>query len=176
MSDKIVVNDNFLNIYELEKCHKLINSKQWNYNHYSVPLGEMYDTPFWSMDLMNESFFNTYILNIIEKTFFKKFKIIRLYVNGQTFGQNGSFHTDSCEPNTYTFCLYLTNISKDLVDTAGGYIYFKIPDEKYKTCYEPIYNRGILFPSNISHMASHFTRFIMKMRVCVSWKLEEIVE
>lgn len=175
MTDKIVVNDSFLNNSELSKCHAIINSKRWRYNHYSK-VSEMYDVPFWSMNLIEESFFNTDLLNIIEKTFLKKFKLNRVYLNGQTFGQNGSFHTDSEEPNTYTFCLYLADISRDLVDTAGGYIYFKIPDEKYKICYEPIYNRGILFPSNILHMASHFTRFIMKMRLCVSWKLEEIIE
>ena len=175
MTDKIIVNDNFLNASELEKCHTIINSKEWHYNHYSRAI-DMHEIPFWSMFLDDESFFNTYILNIIEKTFLKKFKINKVYLNGQTFGQNGCFHVDDNGPNTYTFCLYLTDISKDLVETAGGYIFFKMPNEKYKTCYEPIYNRGIFFPSNIPHMASHFTRFIMKMRLCVSWKLEEIIE
>ena len=68
-----------------------------------------------------------------------------------------------------------TNISPEFVEMAGGNIFFKLPGYKYNICYEPIFNRGILFPSNYLHKSTSFTRFIIDLRVSVAWKLIEII-
>ena len=105
-----------------------------------------------------------------------KFKINRLYANGQTYGQDGSYHIDNVneKKNEYTFCLYFSKISDEYVEAAGGYLFFKLPELKYKICYEPLFNRGILFPSDYLHKAHSYNRYVMDLRICVSYKLEEI--
>lgn len=171
--ERILVSDNFLNNAELQKCISIIDDGKWKWNHTSS--SKYTDTPFWSMDLIHNETFSVDILEIIQKHFSKKFKINRLYANSHTYGQDGSYHTDDTRPNCYTFCLYLTNIKDDIIETAGGHLYFKLPELNYKICYEPKYNRGIFFPSNYEHKATAFSRYVMDLRICVAWKLEEII-
>ena len=171
--ENILVYDNFLNSDELNKAKEIIESKRWSWGHKS--LDEINTTPFWTMDLSNIDFFSIYLKEVIEKHFGKKFKLLRVYANGQSFGQDGNYHTDSSDDNTYTFVLYLSHIEKKFIDTAGGYIYFKIPGKNYNICFEPIYNRSIFFPSKYIHKGTAFSRYVMDLRICVSWKLKEIV-
>ena len=170
--DKILVQDNFLNKEELDECVKIINDKSWTWGHTSC--GFYSNTPFWKMDLIDNEYFSHKITNIIEKHFSKKFKINKLYANAHTYGQDGSYHIDNSDPNCYTFCLYLSNIKEDTIETAGGHLFFKLPDLNYKICFEPKFNRGIFFPSNYYHKATSFSRYIMDLRICVAWKLEEL--
>ena len=171
--DKIIVQDGFLKKEEIKKCIEIINNKTWKYFHSSKSsrVGNYY----WIMKLDDDEYLNTYIKNIIEKNFSKKFKIIKIYANGQTYGQDGGYHVDTLEENRYTFCLYLTDIKEENIETAGGHLYFDIPNLKYKICYEPIFNRGIFFPSNYFHMAKAFSRYIMDLRIVLVWKLEKIL-
>jgi len=173
--DKIIVCDDFLTEDELTTAKNIIFNKEWKFGHQTTH-EKLYATPFWSMDLDGEEIFSKYIFDIIEKQFSKKFKLLRVYANGQTYGQNGSFHIDSHTSNTYTFCLYLSEIKPEYVETAGGNLYFKVPDKNYNICYEPIYNRGILFPSTYVHKGCAFNRYVMNLRICVAWKLQEIIE
>lgn len=172
--EEIIVKDNFLNEDELNKAISIIEKSNWSFGNFSKKIHN-HEVPFWSIDLMECVFFSVYVKDIIEKTFSKKFKIERLYANGQTYGQDGLYHIDSTTSNSYTFVLYLTNISPEFVEMAGGNIFFKLPGYKYKICYEPIFNRGILFPSNYLHKSTSFTRFIIDLRVSVAWKLIEII-
>jgi hypothetical protein len=172
--DKIHVCDNFLKKEELDEITNIIKSNKWSWGHASSHKS-LIETPFWNMDLIDNQYFNKYLKEVIEKHFNKRFEINRLYANGQTFGQDGTFHIDDESDNCYTFVLYVTNIKDDYIETSGGYIYFKFPEQKYKICYEPIYNRGILFPSNYLHKACSYTRYVMDLRICVAWKLREII-
>jgi hypothetical protein len=171
--NEIIISDKFLTDDEMTNANGIISKSLWRYGHTSE--GKyLYETKFWSMDLTKDNFFSVYLLSVIEKHFSKKFELLRVYANGHTFGQDGEFHTDSDKDKYYTFCLYFTKINDEYVETAGGYIYFKLPDLNYKICYEPLYNRGILFPSNYIHKGTAYTRYIMDMRVCVAWKLRLI--
>jgi len=171
--DKIIVQDKFLEYNELKKCLNIIADNKWTWNH--TTSDKLEDTPFWRMDLINNEYFSKNILNVIEKYFSKKFKLKNVYANAHTYGQDGSYHTDCVNDNCYTFCLYLTDIKEEYVETAGGHLFFKFPDLNYKICYEPKFNRAIYFPSNYIHKACAFSRYIMDLRVCVAWKLEEII-
>ena len=173
--EQICILDNFLEKDELQKALEIIKNIRWQFGHKSNSIYP-YETPFWSCSLENERFFTDYVLNIIQKTVNKKLQINRVYANGQTFGQDGAYHIDSEEDGTYTFVLYLHEIDEADVELAGGHIYFKLPDFKYKICYEPLLNRGILFPSNYIHRACSFSRYIMHLRTCVAFKLQEIKE
>lgn len=171
--DKIIVSDNFLTNDEFNNAIKILTNGLWKYGHASNGK-HLYEDTFWAMDLIENDFFSVQLLSVIKKHFSKNFELNRVYATGHTFGQDGHFHIDSENTSEYTFCLYFTKIEDDYVETAGGYIYFKLPDLKCKICYEPIYNRGILFPSNYIHKGTSFTRYVMDMRICVAWKLRLI--
>ena len=171
--EEIIVKDNFLTNDELNTAITIIRKNNWKFGQTSKNIYN-YEIPFWSMELIEDIFFSKYVKEVIEKTFSKKFNIERLYANGQTYGQDGIYHTDSNNSNSYTFVLYLTNISYEYIEMAGGNIIFKLPDYKYNLSYEPIYNRGILFPSNYPHKSTSFSRFIVDLRISVAWKLIEI--
>jgi len=170
--EKILVHDNFLNKEELDKCIGIIHDNTWKWHHTSNDSRR--ETPFWIMDLCENQYFSKYLKGIIEKHFSKKFILKRVYANAQTYGQDGTYHVDSDNKNDYTFCLYLTNIKEENVETAGGHLFFKLPEVNYKICYEPKFNRGIFFPSNYIHKGNAFSRYIMDLRISIAWKLEEI--
>ena len=172
--DKIQVIDGFLEQDELKSALEIMDKKSWKYYHASLKQFD-YETPFWSTSLDDEIFFTRHVHKIIERTYAKKFKILRVYSNAQTFGQDGVFHTDDTGNNTWSFVFYLTKIRQEDVELAGGHLVFKFPEFKHKICYEPIFNRGILFPSQFIHRACSFSRYIMDMRVCIAFKLEEII-
>lgn len=171
--NQIIVIDDFLKKTELEEAISIIYNSSWKFGHTSNM--ELYETPFWSMDLLENEFFSKTIKTIIEKTFSKKFNLINVYANGQTFGQDGSYNVDCSNTNTYTFVLHLTKIFDDYIETAGGNIFFKLPNKNYNICYEPVFNRGILFPSNLIYKSTSFSRYILDLKICVAWKLEEII-
>jgi hypothetical protein len=173
--DNIIVCDNFLTEEEIKIGTEIIKNGQWKYGHYSLGKN-LYEDDFWSMDLIDNEFFSKKILEIIEKHFSKKFELHRVYANAHTFGQDGHFHTDSEIDGNYTFCLYFSKINEEYVEPAGGYLYFKIPNEKYKIGFEPLFNRGIFFPSAYIHKGTSYTRYVMDMRICVAWKLKLINE
>ena len=95
----------------------------------------------------------------------------RVYCNGLTYGQNGTYHTDSNEPNGRTFILYVHDLPEEDYDIADGHLYFKLPELDYNIVYEPIQNRGIYFPGNYWHKANGFSRFIKTMRISIVWKM-----
>lgn len=171
--NEIVVMDKFLDDTELEKVSDLLHSKDWHFGHKSLH-NDSIETPFWTTNLKDETYLSEYVKGLIEKRFLQKFEVLRLYANGQTFGQDGTYHTDSDSDDNYTFCLYMTDIDPHYIEVAGGHIYFKIPGEKYQICYEPIYNRGIFFPARYEHKATAFSRYIMSLRRCITWKLRKI--
>jgi len=171
--EKIHVIDNFLDKEDLEMALNIVKSLQWTFGHKSNSM-HSHDTPFWSCSLNDNVFFKKNVLKIIEKTFNKNFEINRVYANGHSFGQDGSYHIDDENTDCYTFVLYLHEIMEADVELAGGHIYFKLPELKYKICYEPLLNRGILFPSSYIHKACSFSRYIMNLRSSVAFKLKEI--
>lgn len=173
--ENIKVYDDFFGDKDMNKIVKIISTNKWDWNHTSTDEA-LTPTPFWSMDLIDNEFFTDHLKSIIENHFSRKFKINRVYANGQTFGQDGNYHIDDDKPNTYTACLYISHLDKKLIDTAGGYICFKLPNQKFSLCFEPLFNRLVFFPSHYLHKSTSFTRYIMDLRICVAWKLEEVVE
>jgi hypothetical protein len=171
--EKICVIDNFLENEELQTALNISKQLQWSFGHKSNHK-DSHETPFWSCSLNDKTFFTDNVLKIIKKTFNKNFEINRVYANGQTFGQDGDYHIDDESEDCYTFVLYLHEINEVDVELAGGHIYFKLPNLQYKICYEPLLNRGILFPSSYIHRACSFSRYIMHLRTCAAFKLKEI--
>jgi len=172
--NNILVFDNFLSSEDFETANKILKQKAWYYGHSSNGR-ENVNTPFWSANLFDDIFFSKYILSLIEKNTNKKFVLKRVYANGQTYGQNGSYHQDSIEIEHYTFCLYINNLDDSDIETAGGMLLIKEQNNKFGTFIEPNKNRGVLFKSNLYHKGISFNRYITDMRICIAWKLEEII-
>jgi len=171
--ENIKIVDNFLNNDDLQLLHSIISSKSWDFGQESNGNDDKIDTPFWIMKLDDDIFFSKYIKDKIEYTFKKKMNLKRVYANGQTYGQDGSYHIDDYQENAITFCLYIHNI--DNIEDIGGNLYIKVPNEKIVFSIEPMINRGVLFPSTYIHKGCAFNRYVKSMRVCIAWKLEEII-
>lgn len=176
--NNIHVFDDFLTTEELDKCEKVLKCPAWTFGQMSN--SSHFSTPFWIMMLSDDTFFNTQLLSKIQNKTGKMFTLIRVYANGQTFGQDGTFHTDSLLDDDYTFCIYINKqITHKTVDNIGGEIVFKLPNSNTgsdspfsRVMIEPIYNRVILFPSNFFHKGLAFNRYSKELRVSIAWKLK----
>jgi len=171
--DKIKIQDDFLNKEQLDNCINIVYDGKWNYKSNNFNSGNI----FWTMDLLDNKYLNT-ITKIIGKKFSKTFKVNKLYATAQSYGQNENYHNDNDNDNDdkYIFCLYINDIKKELIENADGKIFFKFPNLEYNICYEPLFNRGILFPSNYINKSVSFSRDIVNLRLCIIWKLQETVE
>ncbi len=177
--DKFFVFDDFFSQQQLKIIHDIINSNSWQWGHFSNDEEQrnIVCNPFWIMNLQNEGYFTVYftniLKNILEKRTGKEFVCDRVYANGQIYGQSGSFHIDDADDNAYTVLLYVTKLPKKLQNISDGYTYFKIPSLKYDIAYPPVYNRVLMFPSNIVHKGGDLNRFIKDIRITIVWKFRE---
>jgi hypothetical protein len=182
--DRVNIFDNFLTYDELEKCSAAYSKPAWSFGQISQT--SPISTPFWMMTLDSEPFFTKDLLLKIENVTKKKYALQRVYANGQTFGQDGTYHQDDTSDESYTFCLFVNKqITNETVDNIGGEFIFKIPIAAQlpnatgglnhnfsRIVVEPIYNRGILFPSNVFHKGLAFNRYSKGLRISIAWKLK----
>jgi hypothetical protein len=172
--ENIKIIDNFLDMNELNQCTNIVNNKSWYMGHASSGGIEKFNEQFFaSYDL--DIFFTHYIKVKLETTFSKKFKLDRNYMHIQLYSQNGSYHVDAYQENTYTFCMYLTDIPDACIENADGDFLLKIPNTNYIICINTMKNRGILFPSNYLHKGMAYNRMHCEKRTCITWKLTEIL-
>ena len=176
MSFSVEIFDNFLTPDELEKCAEAVSRPAWKFGQISQ--SSPVSTPFWMMTLTDDTFFNTQLLSKIQSKTGKKFTLQRVYANGQTFGQDGTYHQDDASDDGYTFCIYINKqITHETVDNIGGEFVFKLSNSETqfsRVMVEPIYNRGIFFKSNIFHKGLAFNRYNKGLRISVTWKLKLI--
>jgi len=167
---KIKVFDSLLTDVEYKRVTEKVKQLKWTYGHTSSPLHGEKSTPFWNSNLMDDLYFSEYLFGIIRKTVNEPLVLDRVYCNGQTYGQNGTYHKDTDDPNGRTFILYINDLPDEDYDMADGYLYIKFPELDYNILYEPIKNRGIYFPGEYLHKANGFSRFTKSMRISLVWK------
>jgi hypothetical protein len=165
--DEIYVVNNFLSTEDLTKVLESSKYFRWSYGQLSI---EGAGNKFWGSNLMNNDLFKTHIFHKIESFFKKKFILHKVFANGQTYGMNGIYHTDT--DADYTFLLYISDITHDNADIVDGHTLFKNGDDVL--CVEPILNRGVLFKSNILHKALAPSRSADTLRISIAFKLREI--
>ena len=129
------------------------------------------------MTLTDDPFFSTHLKSKIEAAANRKFSVQRVYANGQTFGQDGTYHQDDITDDSYTFCIYTNKqITAETADDIGGEFIFKLPnsddDPFSRIAVAPLYNRGILFPANYFHKGLAFNRYCKGLRISIAWKLK----
>lgn len=174
MTDQIHIFDNFLTQEEIQRCVDATKRPAWSMSQISHSSPD--STPFWMMALTDDPFFNSHLKSKIETTTNRKFAVQRIYANGQTFGQDGTYHRDSALDNSYTFCLYINgenNIYGN--DDIGGEFIFKIPENfnnpLSRIMIPTYYNRGIFFPATYLHKGMAFNRYFKGLRISITWKL-----
>jgi Rps23 Pro-64 3,4-dihydroxylase Tpa1-like proline 4-hydroxylase len=126
---------------------------------------------FWNMDLTQDVFFTTHMLNKIKMFTEKNFALGRVYANGQTYGLCGSYHQDveSNDKESYKTFLYYVNPFWDY--QWGGSTIFHQAGENHNQLFIP--NNGVLFDSTIYHAGLEPTRHCKELRVTVAFKLIE---
>lgn len=156
------------NIFTLEDCWKILeytNRPKWAFGHGSNNFES--NTPFWVMNLNNDTFFTTHLLNIIEEKTNQKFDLERVYANGHMFGTQGEPHQDGCSKNARTFLFYANDNWS--IDWSGKTVYILNKTEQH---YElPTPNKGVLFPGRMFHYAEQTTRKFTGLRITIAWKL-----
>ena len=175
MTDKIQIFDNFLTPEELQTCADAVKRPLWSFGQISQT--SPVSTPFWMMTLTDDPFFSMHLKSKIEAAANRKFTVQRVYANGQTFGQDGTYHQDDITDDSYTFCIYTNKqITAETADDIGGEFIFKLPnsddDPFSRIAVAPLYNRGILFPANYFHKGLAFNRYCKGLRISIAWKLK----
>lgn len=159
--DVLSVDDNI-------ECYDRLVNGYWNFGEFSNKVDKV---RFWIMQLAEDDFFTSYFFNRICDLTKRKFKLKKVYANGQTYGQPGSLHTDSTgEGREFTF-LYYVNPEWN-VTWSGGTVFW-VSENQHKT-ENFIPNSAILFDANIIHAGLEPSRHFYGLRITVAFKMVEI--
>ena len=148
------------------KIVKKIDKSSWKFGHSATPESK---SRFWFIQLRDDSFFAT---NLFEKIQFKigaQCILRRVFANGQTYGLDGCWHTDSTDSDQYTFVYY---VNEDWKSDWGGETLFNI-NNKIITII-PKHNKGIFFPSNVIHYGKSPSRECYKLRITLAFHFKVI--
>lgn len=156
----------FLTQENYNQLIKIVEKLQWNYAGYST--NESNSNKFWYSELMGHPFFVEWVYEI-ERLSNKKFKIDRLYANGQTLGQDGSWHVDSQVDSGYTFLYYFNDF--DDVSLIGE-TYFMVDGEPVSIT--PIPNSAVLFNHKYKHKGMAPRKGYNDLRVTIAIRLTEL--
>ena len=172
--NRIHIIDDFLNETDLGNLIEYVNFQNgWKFGH-SSGTSERVQTKFWSiMDLTD--YISLKITAILENTISSKFKINRNYMHIQTFGQDGCYHIDDYSENSFTICLYLTDIPNTELDDAKVEFLIKIPNTTHIVSINTHCNRCVMFPSNYQHKGMGYNPLYSSKRVCITWKCRKII-
>jgi len=166
--------DRFFNDDEFLEINSYCRRPQWGYGNISNPGTPC--TPFFTMPLMDDEFFNTHCFNIISNKLGKKFILKDVYANGHIFGTQGSPHQDSDLDEDFTFLLYSNLVGRDIKNWnpswGGKTVFFLNKEDLHYVLPKP--NSASYFPANIFHFAESTTRHFQGMRISVAWKLKLI--
>lgn len=158
--------ENFLNEKEIDFLNETCKNFFWEYGAQSN--NKANEAQFLIKRLINSpltEFFNKKLFLLFKKNI----KILRLYANGQSFGQCGFWHNDLQEDdfpveNKFTLVFYY----QKWLPEYGGHLILNI-DNKI-TSILPEYNKAVIFNSCISHMAFSPSRYCMSQRESIACK------
>tara|TARA_B100000401_G_scaffold425413_1_gene355095 strand:+ start:496 stop:1038 length:543 start_codon:yes stop_codon:yes gene_type:complete len=157
--------DNFLSDELLSHAINAINDSKWEHDGHSLTGTRR----LWFCELGSNVKFKCMILDAMHKRYRQKFKVMRVYANGQTFGQDGSFHQDDTRENTYTFLMYVSDINTQNIDEIGGFTQIKMKDGIMNI--EPYIGRAVMFKSNLFHRGLAPSRESDILRQTIAFKL-----
>jgi hypothetical protein len=127
----------------------------------------------WSMwELETKPFFQG-LVKRIEKLTGNRYRADRIYGNGQSFGQDGVFHTDESDPNAHTFLYYPTELNTLDVYEYGGETQFLQDDGEMYHVY-PFTNTAVIFDGRIWHRGMGPNKWTKDLRMSLAFKLFKI--
>ena len=149
-----LIADNFLNSEEinyLQQCPKawdiqvsdITNPKCLQFLYYAPPIDKFYKHLFEKL-----------------KKEIGQYSAIRMYFNGQSYGMDGSFHSDNCDK---TALIYVSPYDREW----GGFT--QIGEE----IIAPVTGRMIIFDGMTPHKGFPFSRQDCPMRITLAFKLNE---
>lgn len=152
----------FLTQDEYDACYKILRDPRgWNKG------GTSLGTPgknFGNKDLNEYEIFSRTIFNKIRERTGDDLRLKRVYANGQDVGENGEFHQDDTEPNSWTFLIYMNTIED------GGETEFQVGSSETIIAQKAVLNLGVLFRADILHRGLAPASGD-DTRITVAWKL-----
>jgi SM-20-related protein len=97
--------------------------------------------------------------------------LLRCYANGMPFGSEGTIHTDSDSPESYT-AIYYPNRTW-LPDWAGETVLFNKTQDDIVASIYPKPNRLLIFRGDTPHIARGVSRTCPSLRVTLMFKTEK---
>lgn len=97
-------------------------------------------------------------------------RLVRCYANGQPYGCEGTVHTDSVAPNSYTVIYYPHDIWTP--NWAGETVFLDAAKTDIIASIYPKPNRMVCFHGGIPHVARGVTRTCPFMRITLMFKTE----
>jgi len=161
----------FKNILDIELFKKVwteIASNPWWLDHQTKYGSTLFFSQHISSDNVYKEVFvdlSIKLKELIQPYFDESILPFKVKVNGQVFGQNGSFHYDFTEEDIFTFVFFP---SLDWNLSWGGEIIIFDPFSKEYIYYPPLPNTGILFPSRYDHVGMGPNREGNQMRVSIA--------
>lgn len=141
----------------------------WKFGGFSN--SESRHKPFWNINLINESYFSEYLFGIIKKRIYEitneEVELLRVYLNGATFGQQGYAHVDGEDDEDRTLLIYCNT---NWFTEWGGATAFLECDQV--TTVFPKCRKAVYFKGNISHCSHPFTRDYFGLRITLAYKLK----
>ena len=165
----INVIDNFVNEIELQQVTDAIDRSSWK--HVGNLRGNKGITC-WCAEMIKEKPLGRQLVSKLEKLFNKKYEISKLYANGQTFGQDGTFDQDDTDGNAYTLLIYVSPITEENIDHIGGFTQFKQNGKIINS--EPYRKRALFFKSNLLHRLMAPSRLTDILLITLTIKLTEV--
>jgi hypothetical protein len=163
----------FNNVFTPEQ-HKniltVLSERRWSFDNWSS-LDADKGILCWSMwDLEKREFFNSTLLKRIEEVTGNRYRADRIYGNGQSFGQDGVFHTDEADPKAHTFLYYPTVLDPVDVYEYGGETQFLQDDGELYHVY-PFTNTAVIFDGRIWHRGVGPNKWTKQLRMSLAFKL-----
>lgn len=106
----------------------------------------------------------------LEARSLKGHRLIRCYANGYTYGCDGTLHTDTEQPNTFT-TIYYPHYGWD-PNWGGETVFFNYDKSDVIGCVYPKPNRMVTFDGRIPHVARGVSRTCPLLRVTLMFKTD----
>lgn len=177
MQDQILHLKDFLSQEYFENIINIIDNITYSNNYHlswkysGASMNTQNIESFWMCSLDKEKFFTEELFNSIKEKIYKltqeKVSLKRVYLNGQTYGQQGYMHPDDFYDTSRTLLIYCNKEWEK--NWAGGTVFDFGFDSRV---FFPFPNSAIYFDATIFHHAQPVSKNFNDLRVTLAYKLE----
>jgi hypothetical protein len=165
----------FTNVFTPEQHQeilRILKGRGWSFDNWAAHEADK-GILCWSLwELEKQPFFQGLVKRIEELTG-NRYNAERIYGNGQSFGQDGVYHTDENDPNAHTFLYYPTELDPLDVYEYGGETQFLQDDGEMYHVY-PFTNTAVIFDGRIWHRGMGPNKWTKDLRMSLAFKLFKI--